>query len=166
MSQLIFAIYAVSENGIIGKEQDLPWHLPADSKHFRKQTLGKVVIMGRKSFEALGKPLDKRRNIVISSNPDFSHEGIEVADSLEAALALCKDEPEVAITGGASVYQESISKGYVTRIYETLVHADVEGDTMFVLPHPEHWSITEVDARQADDKHEYAYTFRTLEKIS
>lgn len=164
MQQLIFAIYAVSENGVIGKNNKLPWHLPNDLKHFKQHTQGKPILMGRKSFESLGKALPKRRNIVITRNEAYSAPGIEIAHSLEEAIQMCASEPEICITGGAGVYLESVEKGYVTRIYETLVHADVDGDTYFRLPDEENWEITEVDARQADDRHAYAYTFRTLEK--
>lgn len=162
--QIINAIYAVSENGVIGKDNDLPWKLRDDLKFFMKKTMGHPIIMGRKSFESLGKPLPKRRNIVVSRNSDFRPEGVEVYASLEAALEAVKGEGEVFITGGAGVYRESIEKGYVNRIYETLVHAEVEGDTFFSLPDPQNWEIVEVDARQADERNEYAYTFRTLEK--
>lgn len=165
MSQpLIVAIYAVSENGVIGKDNDLPWHLPNDLKHFKRLTKGKPILMGRKSFESLGKPLPHRRNIVITRNPDWQAAGVEVVHSLEEAIASCQGVPEICITGGAGIYRESIEKGFVSRIYETLVHAEVEGDTFFQLPYPEQWTITEVDAHQADDRHEFAYTFRTLEQ--
>ncbi|RMG71153.1 MAG: dihydrofolate reductase [Bacteroidetes bacterium] len=162
MPPLITAIYAVSENGVIGKDNDLPWSLPADLHHFKALTLGKPIIMGRRSFESLGKPLPKRRNIVVTRNPDFTFPGVEVVHSLEEGLARCQDEAEICITGGAGLYRESIEKGYVTRIYETLVHAEVDGDTFFSLPEPEAWEIAEVEAHQADDRHEHAYTFRTL----
>lgn len=140
----------------------MPWHLPKDFRFFKEKTKGHPIIMGRKSYESLGKPLPHRRNIVISRNPHFQAPGCELATSLEAALELVKDEPLVFITGGAGVYREAIEKGYVTLIYETLVHAEVEGDVLFELPQPENWEVVEVDARQADAQHEYAYTFRTL----
>ncbi|MEL6633126.1 MAG: dihydrofolate reductase [Bacteroidota bacterium] len=166
MSQpLIVAIYAVSENGVIGKENDLPWKLPKDLKHFMNLTLGKCVIMGRKSFDSLGrKPLPRRRNIIVTRQKDFQAAGVEVAHSLEKAIAMCQDEAEICISGGAGIYRESIEKGFVTRIYETLVHADVEGDTYFELPAPDTWEIVDFEAHQADEKHAFAYTFRTLEK--
>jgi dihydrofolate reductase len=160
--QIINAIYAVSENGVIGKDNDLPWKLKDDLRFFMKKTMGFPIVMGRKSFDSLGKPLPKRRNVVVSRNPNFQAAGIEVAHSLEEALELLKDEPEIFITGGAGVYKESIEKGYVNRIYETLVHAEVEGDTFFELPDPDNWEIVAVDARQADERNEFAYTFRTL----
>lgn len=162
MDTLITAIYAVSENGVIGKDNDLPWSLPADMRHFKTLTLGKPIIMGRRSFESLGKPLPRRRNIVVTRNQRFQAEGVEVAHSLEEALALCAGEPEICITGGAGLYRESIEKGYVTRIYETIVHAEVDGDTFFTLPDPEAWEIEAVEAHQADSRNEYAFTFRTL----
>jgi len=164
MDQIISAIYAVSENGVIGVDNDLPWRLPNDLKFFKSKTIGKPIIMGRKSFESIGKALPKRRNIVLTRNKDFHAEGVETYQSLEAALEACKDEPEVCITGGAGVYEKAINEGYVNLIYETLVHAEIEGDTFFKLANPQEWKIVEVDARQADEKHEYAYTFRTLKK--
>jgi len=166
MSQIISAIYAVSENGVIGIDGDLPWHLPNDLKFFKSKTLGKPIIMGRKSFESIGKALPKRRNIVLTSNKEFQAENIEVYHSLKEAIAACADEPEICITGGGGVYHKAISEGYVNLIYETLVHGEFEGDTFFNLQDPENWEIIEVDARQADDQHDYAYTFKTLKKIT
>ena len=164
MKQIISAIYAVSENGVIGKDNDLPWHLPNDFKFFKRYTMGKPILMGRRSFEALGKPLPGRRNIVITRNPDYPCEGIEIAHSLKEAIDMCSGVEEICITGGAGIYRQSIEEGYVNLIKETLVHAEVEGDTFFQIPNPEDWEIVEVDACQADERHEYAYTFRTLRR--
>ncbi|MEM6801683.1 MAG: dihydrofolate reductase [Bacteroidota bacterium] len=164
MDQIISAIYAVSENGVIGLNNDLPWHLPNDLKFFKAKTLNKPIIMGRKSFESIGKALPKRRNIILTRNPEFQAEGIEVFASLETAIEACKDEPEICITGGAGVYEKAINSGLVNLIYETLVHGEFEGDTFFRIKKPEDWEIIEVDARQADERHDYAYTFRTLKK--
>ena len=163
-NQIVNAIYAVSENGVIGKDNDLPWKLRDDLKFFMNKTMGYPIIMGRKSFESLGKALPKRRNVVITRQANYAADKVEVVSSLEAAMELLQEEPEIFITGGAGVYKESIEKGYVNKIYETLVHAEVEGDTFFELPNPEEWEIIEVDARQADDRNEHAYTFRTLTK--
>lgn len=162
MPQTIAAIYAVSENGVIGKDNDLPWHLPNDFSFFKQKTLGHPVIMGRKSYESLGKALPRRKNVVVTRNPDFSAPDAEVAHSLEDAIERCGAASPIFIIGGAGIYRESIEKGYVNLIYETLVHADVDGDVTFSLPNPEAWKVVEVDAHQADDRHEYAYTFRTL----
>jgi len=160
MAQIIAAIYAVSENGIIGKNNGLPWHLPKDFRFFKQTTLGYPIIMGRKSFESLGKALAGRRNIVISRNKNFQAPACELAHSLEGALELCAHEPLVFITGGAGLYKESIEKGYVSLIYETLVHADVEGDVYFQLSNRDQWKIVESEAYPTDDKHEYAFTIR------
>ncbi|MEL6592196.1 MAG: dihydrofolate reductase [Bacteroidota bacterium] len=163
MSPKIIAIYAVSENGVIGKDNDLPWSLPDDMRHFMRSTKGKTVVMGRKSFESIDcKPLPKRRNIIITRQQDYVAPGAEVVHSLEEAIELAKADGEIWITGGAGVYEESIEKGYVDIIYETLVHAEVDGDVQFRFPNREKWEITDVDARQADDKNEFAFTIRTL----
>ncbi|MDX1907131.1 MAG: dihydrofolate reductase [Bacteroidia bacterium] len=159
----ILAIYAVSENGVIGLHNDLPWRQADDLRRFKTLTSGSPVIMGRKSFEALGsKPLPKRRNIIISRNPDYQPAGAEAAGSIEEALARCADEARVWITGGASIYEDTIRSGLVTKIYETLIHAEVDGDTFFRLPDPDAWEITAAESHQADARNEYAYTYRTL----
>jgi len=165
MQQQVNAIFAVSENGVIGDKNDLPWHLPADFRYFKAITQGKPVVMGRKTFEALGKPLPKRRNIVITRQAGYDAPGCEVVSSIEAALALCADEPEVSIIGGAEIYRQAFEAGLVTRVYETTVHADVEGDTHFSIPNADAWKITSVDSRQADGENEYAYTFLIKEHI-
>ncbi|MEO1451216.1 MAG: dihydrofolate reductase [Bacteroidota bacterium] len=162
--QEVLAIYAVSENGVIGKEMDLPWHLPNDLRHFKALTLHRPIIMGRKSFASIGKPLPKRRNIVLTRQADFKAEGVEVVSSLEAAMELVKEEAVVCITGGAGVYKEAFEKNLVTKVHETLVHADVEGDVHFSLPNSEAWKIADFKAHQADAQHEFAYTFRTFIK--
>lgn len=166
MPRIVAAIYAVSENGIIGRNNQLPWHLPGDMRFFMRKTRGNTVIMGRKSFESLGKPLPNRRNIVITRQADFVAAGCEVVHSLESALQLSENDAEVWITGGAGVYQEAIEKGYVDLVFETLVHAEVDGDVAFSLPDPSSWEIIATDARQADAKNEFAYTFRTLAQAS
>lgn len=161
----IIAIYAISENGVIGKDNDLPWKLPTDMRHFMRSTKGKTIIMGRKSFESIDcKPLPRRRNIIITRKEDFQAPGAEVANSLEAAIEMAGNQEEIWITGGARVYEEAIKKGYVNLVYETLVHAEIEGDVTFSFPNREDWEITQVEAFQADDRNEYAFTIRTLER--
>lgn len=164
MSQKIAAIYAVSENHVIGKDNDIPWRLPADLKHFKRITLGSPVIMGRLTYESIGKPLPGRQNIVISRREDYKLEGADVASSLEAAINIAQKSEFIFLIGGAMLFHEAIDKGMVTCIYETLVHADVDGDVFFELADPEDWNIIEVDAHQADEKNEFAYTFRKLER--
>lgn len=156
---IISAIYAVSENHVIGKENALPWHLPADLQHFKRKTLGKTIIMGRKTFDSMGRPLPKRRNIVVTRDSAWTKEGVEVANSLTEALKLAASEEEVCIIGGAMLFQEAFDQHLINHIYQTLVHADVEGDVFFPLPYPEKWEIVSVDSQQADGKNGYAYTF-------
>ena len=164
MQQEVLAIYAVSENGVIGKDNDLPWHLPEDFRHFKRHTNGKTIIMGRKTFDSLGKPLPNRRHIVVTRNPHYQAEGIEITHSLTDALSLAQGDPEVYIIGGAMLFKEAFAKDLIDKVILTTVHADVEGDVIFHLPNEEEWEIIEVDARQADGKNEYAYTFKTLIK--
>jgi dihydrofolate reductase len=160
---LISAIYAVSENDVIGRDNDLPWHLPNDLKFFKANTLGKPMIMGRKTYESIGRPLPKRRNLILTRQADFSAEGCEVYASLDDALATCADEAEVVLIGGAGLYREAFGRDLVGKVYQTLVHAEVEGDVVFPLPHPDRWKVSWVEAHQADHRHEFAYTFRVLE---
>lgn len=162
MAKTIAAIYAVSENGVIGKEGDLPWHLPRDFAFFKQKTLGHPIIMGRKSYESLGKPLKNRRNIVVSRNPAYRIPGVEVTNTIKAAIDLCVEEELIFITGGSGIYTESIEKGFVNLIYETMVHADVEGDVLFELPNRENWVIIDSEYHAADERNMHAFTFRTL----
>ena len=164
MQQEVIAIYAVSENGVIGKDNDLPWHLPEDFRHFKRHTKGKTIIMGRKTFDSLGKPLPHRRHIVVTRNPSYQAKGIEIVHSLSEAMELTREDSEVFIIGGAGLFQDAFEQDLIDKIYLTTVHAEVEGDVIFHLPNEEQWEITEVDARQADDKNEYAFTFKTLVK--
>ncbi|MDX2246124.1 MAG: dihydrofolate reductase [Bacteroidia bacterium] len=158
----ISAIYAISENQVIGKENSIPWRLSADLKRYKQLTMGKPILMGRKTFESIGRPLPGRRNIIITRNPHFAAEGIETTPSLESAIQLCGDVPEIFIVGGSALFQEGVEKGYISKIYETLVHADIDGDTFFRLSNVENWTITEIESHQADEKNEFAYTYRTL----
>jgi dihydrofolate reductase len=157
---MVSAIFAISENNIIGKDNALPWRLPADLQYFKKNTTGKTILMGRKTWESLGgKCLPNRRNVVISRQAQESRVGEEWAASLDAALDLCKNEAEVCIIGGAQLLKEAFERDLVDKIYLTRVHAEVDGDISFEIPNKKQWKITEVDARQADDKNEHAFTF-------
>ena len=158
---IVSAIFAASENNVIGQNNQLPWRLSGDLRYFKRLTTGKTVIMGRKTFESMGKPLPNRRNIIISRN--FSEtDGIEIAESLTEALKLCKEEEEVFVIGGAQLFKTAFEECLIDKIYFTLVHAEIEGDTFFEIPNRNRWKITNVEANQADDKNEFAYTFITL----
>src|SRR6195952_4576735 len=119
-------VVAIAENNAIGKNNQLLWYLPADLKHFKDITTGHTVIMGRKTYDSVGKPLPKRRNIIITRQP-ITIEGCEVVNSIEAALALCKDEEEVFIVGGAEIYRQAMK--LTDRIYLTIIHKEFDGDS-------------------------------------
>ena len=127
---MISLIAALADNGVIGRDNGLPWHIPEDLKHFKTLTLGKPVIMGRKTFESIGKPLKGRSNIIVSRNKNLLIEGAEVVASLEEAMARAKEfGQEIMIIGGAQVYAEALPKA--ERLYLTFVHTKAEGDTFF-----------------------------------
>ena len=126
-------IIRVKDKVVIGTNNALPWHLPGDLRHFKSLTLGKPVIMGRRTFDSIGKPLPGRTNIVVTRNPDFHPEGVKVSASLKDALAIARetDSDEIFIIGGAQIYREAIRTGIVKRMYLTEVDKDVEGDAFF-----------------------------------
>ncbi|MCJ8209972.1 dihydrofolate reductase [Mucilaginibacter sp. RS28] len=161
MNQYITIVVAIAENNAIGKNNQLLWHLPKDLKHFKDITSGGTVIMGRKTFDSVGKPLPKRRNIIITRQ-DITIEGCEVVKSLDDALALCAAEPEVFIVGGAEIYKLSLPK--VNRIYLTVVHHSFDADTFFPELNPEEWKTIEREDFGTDEKHLYPYSFITLER--
>ena len=142
-------IVAVAENGIVGRDNALPWHLPADLKYFKKMTLGKPIVMGRKTFESIGRPLPGRTNIVISRNPDFVAQGVFVCASVQDALAVAADVSsrdggnELMVIGGAAIYSATIPLAEC--LYITEVHAEVEGDAQ--LPAIE-WGQWQEQSRQ------------------
>ncbi|AYL94693.1 dihydrofolate reductase [Mucilaginibacter celer] len=154
-------IVAIAKNHAIGKDNKLLWYLPNDLKHFKDTTSGRTVIMGRKTFDSVGKPLPKRRNIVITRQA-ISIEGCEVVDSLEAAVALCKAEDEVFIVGGAEIYRQAIP--LTDRIYLTIIDQDFDGDTFFPELNPDEWRETKREDFEPDEKNKYKYSFITLER--
>ncbi|WP_353721690.1 dihydrofolate reductase [Dyadobacter sp. 676] len=132
----ISIIVAAAENGAIGKDNQLLWRLPDDLKRFKRLTLGHPMIMGRKTFESIGKPLPGRTSIVVTRNADFAFEGVIVANSLEEALRVAGeiDGEEVSIVGGGDIYNQS--QAVATHIYLTLVHTEMDGDTFFEIETP------------------------------
>jgi dihydrofolate reductase len=160
---MISLIWAMARNGVIGIDNRLPWKLPADMRWFREHTLGKPVVMGRKTFESFGsKPLPQRRNIVISRAAAVQDAGIEVVDSLAAALQRAQDAPETMIIGGASIYAQALP--LADRLYITEVDAEPAGDAHFPAFAWEEWRELTRRAHAADDKNPYACTFRILER--
>lgn len=161
---LLSLVAAVAENGVIGRGGVMPWHLPADLAHFKQVTLGKPIVMGRRTFEAIGWALPGRRNIVITRRREFAEPGVERAGSLEEALRLAGDAPEVMVIGGAEVYRAALP--LARRIYLTRVRADIEGDARFPELDEREWEVGACEERAADAKNDYAMTFLVLERKS
>jgi dihydrofolate reductase len=155
-------VVAISENHVIGKDNKLLWYLPNDLKHFKNITTGHTVIMGRKTFDSVGKPLPKRRNIIITRQP-ITIEGCEVVNSIEGALALCAGEDEVFIVGGAEIYKLSLH--LTDRIYLTIVHKEFEGDSFFPEIDKSEWDEVSCEDHEPDEKNSLPYSFITLERI-
>jgi len=162
MNQITIVV-AISENNAIGKDNQLLWHLPADLKHFKNKTTGKTIIMGRKTYDSIGKPLPNRRNIVITRQQGLQFAGIEVVNSLHEGLALCKDENEVFIIGGAEIYKQALP--LVDKIELTRVHQEFEADAFFPELDQETWKETWKEDHLPDEKNKFAYTFATLERV-
>lgn len=157
---IVSIIVAIAENNAIGKGNQLLWRMPADLKHFKNATTGHTVIMGRKTFDSVGKPLPNRRNIVITRNSDLKIDGVEVVNTLEKAIALCDQDEEVFIVGGAEIYKMAMS--LTDKIYLTVIHGVFDADTFFPVIDPELWQETEVVDNTADEKNPFDYTFSTL----
>lgn len=158
---VISIIAAVSENGVIGKDNALPWNLPADLKHFKGLTIEKPVIMGLKTFKAIGKPLPNRTNIVLSKEK-VEIPGCTVVHSIEEALQAAGNAEEVMIIGGGSVYAQFLPKA--DRMYLTKVHAEVEGDTYFPEFNQDDWKETAREEHEKEEQHPYSFNFITLER--
>ena len=160
----IAIIVAMSQNRIIGIDNDLPWHLPEDMKHFVKVTMGKPIIMGRRTHESIGRALPGRRNIVLTRNDKFAPEGCEVFHSLADALAALHDVPEVMIVGGAALYLEALP--LCARLYMTEVDADTTGDVYFPEFECSAWREVSSERHAAHAEHAYDYCFRVLDRIN
>lgn len=155
---------AIGENYAIGKNNQLLWHMPADLKFFKQTTSGHTVIMGRKTFDSVGKPLPNRRNIVISRDAQLKIDGVEVVNSLAEALAITKtEEKQVFIVGGAEIYKQALPK--TKNLYLTTIHHNFEADTFFPEIDRNEWKLISSEAHKADEKNKYAYTFEVLERI-
>lgn len=157
----ISLIVAQSKNHVIGKNNKMPWHLPADLKNFKNITMGKPIIMGRRTFESIGKPLPGRRNIVISRDTHLQIAGCDVFHSIEDALSSVKNESEVMIIGGANLYAQTISCAHT--IYLTVIDAEFDGDTFFPAL-SDGWVLQSEEKFSADEKNHYAYCFQVYIK--
>ena len=162
MAPTLELVVAVDEQGGIGKNNQLLWHLPADLKHFKEITTGHPIIMGRKTYDSIGRPLPNRRNIVISGQVDLQIEGVDVANSLSDGIALVASETKAFIIGGAEIFKQAMP--FISKIHFTIVHHSFEADTFFESPSPSIWEATDTETHQADEKNAYSYTFITYKK--
>ncbi len=160
---MITIIAAIGKNGELGKNNDLIWHLPNDLKRFKKITLGHHVIMGRKTFESLGKPLPNRKTIIITRNTDFNVDDCTIVNSLKAALKAAATDPNPYILGGAEIYHQAIN--IADRLDLTLVDANFEADAFFPKIDTSLWKETSRQDFKADENHQYNYSFVTYKKV-
>lgn len=157
-------IWAMTRNRVIGRDNALPWHLPDEMRHFMRTTLGKPVIMGRKQFDSMGRPLPKRANIVMSRNADFAADGVTVVRDLDAAIAVAQalGTDEAMVIGGAEIYALALPRA--DRLYFTLIDADLEGDTYFPQFDEDAFTLTASEHHPADARHAHAFTIRVLDR--
>ena len=147
----------MARNRVIGKDNKMPWHLPADLEHFKTVTMAKPIVMGRKTYQSIGRPLPGRQNVIISQNPDFEVEGCDVVNSIDAAIKLLSDDEEIMIIGGGFLYSQMLEQA--DKLYLTFIDLEVDGDTHF--PEYEHLDITELVSENnlSDEKNRYNYRF-------
>ena len=155
-------IVARARNGVIGKDNSMPWYLPEDLKHFKRTTLGKPVIMGRKTWESLPKALPGRLNIVITRQADYVAEGATVVASVDEALQAVKDMPDAFIMGGAEIYRQTMDR--VTVAHITVINADFEGDAVFDAFNEADWTLVEEETYPATEQHPWSFSIRRYER--
>ena len=158
----LVCVVAVSRNGVIGRDGLMPWHLPDDLKRFKALTLGKPVLMGRKTYDSIGKALVQRPNIVLTRNRCWEAPQVIVVHTLDEALKRARPAGELMVIGGADVFEMCLPR--CSRIELTLVHADIEGDTHFVALKPSEWREVAREDHAADARHAYPFSFLTLER--
>ena len=155
-------VVAAAKNNVIGRDGELPWHLPDDLRHFKRLTTGKPIIMGRRTFESIGRPLPDRHNIVMTRDPDYAAAGCDVVTSVSDALKLAGDDTEVMVIGGGQVYRDFLPRA--DRIYLTRVQAEIDGDTYFPEIDASEWQLVSSEHHDADDKHAYAFEMMVFER--
>ena len=164
----IALVVAAARNRVIGRGGTMPWHVPGDLKTFRRLTMGRPIIMGRKTFQSIGRALDGRTNIVITRDPDFQAAGIVLASSLDTALALANSAPSadnsIMIIGGGEIYRAALA--HADKVYMTEIAAEPEGDTWFPALAPEEWVETEYIAVEPDPRDDHAAVLRVFERVA
>ncbi len=161
---ILSLVAAMAKGRIIGKDNQMPWHLPADLKHFKETTLGKPVLMGRKTFASIGRPLPGRRNLVVSRQPGLTIDGVDTYSSVDDALASCQDVEEVMVIGGGQIYQQLLPRAQ--RLYLTFIDAELDGDTRF----PDwlaqgQWQELACSQHPADARNAHDLSFVTLQRV-
>jgi dihydrofolate reductase len=157
----ITLVVAAADNGVIGRDNALPWHLPDDLKRFKGITLGKPVVMGRKTFESIGKPLPGRQNIVVTRDPNYRRDAVDVVHDVAGALGAAGAVAELMVIGGAAIFRQFLPRA--NRVHLTRVHADVPGD-VFWAPLDDSWTLVGTERHAADERHAYAMSFQVWEK--
>ena len=158
----ISIIVAMDRNHVIGSEGDLPWHISSDLQNFKKITMGKPIIMGRKTHESIGRPLPGRENIILTRDKDYRVEGCTVLNSLDEVIEHCKDIDEIMITGGSEIYQLALDKA--SKLYLTEVHTEIDGDTHFPEFDKGDWEEISRENFKADEKNDFDYSFVVLKR--
>jgi dihydrofolate reductase len=161
---IVSLLAAMAENRVIGRNGGLPWHLPDDLKRFKRLTLDHTVVMGRKTFDEIKRPLANRRNVVVTRSSEWSAPGVTVVPNLAEALALGATEDEVFVIGGGEIFQLALPRA--DRLYLTVVHAEVEGDTWFPRFDEAAWVLEEDVYHPADERHAYPFSFRTYRRLA
>ena len=160
---MLTIIVAMADNGVIGSANQLPWRLPDDLKRFKALSLGKPIVMGRKTFDSIGRPLPGRLNIVISRQAGLEIPGCTVVTSIDEAIVAAQPAPEIVIVGGADIYRQVLPQVQVVHL--TRVHANVEGDVAFPTLVAHEWREVAKEYHPADERHAHAFTFSTLERV-
>lgn len=150
-------------NGVIGRDNELPWHLPADLQHFKKTTMGKPILMGRKTYESIGRPLPGRTNIVITRDSRYQAAGCVVVNSIDAAMEAAGEQDEIMVIGGAEFYRQVLP--HTNTIYLTRIHATFDGDTAFPELKDADWREVERSDQAADEKNPHDYSFIRLDRV-
>ncbi len=159
----IVLLAAMSENRVIGRENRIPWHLPADLRRFKATTTGHHLIMGRRTFESIGKPLPGRTSIVLTRRPEYRPQGVLVAHTLDEALGLCAGDEEVFVIGGEAIYRLALPRA--DEIQLTVVHATIKGDARFPRFEGCEWDLVEDERFEADEHHEHGHSFRRYRRV-
>ncbi len=160
----LILIAAAANNNVIGKDNKLLWRMSNDLKRFKELTMGHTIIMGRKTFESIGKPLPGRKTIVVTRQKDYDAQGCEIVSDLKEAICKIKDESEVFVAGGGEIYRQIMSLHYTRRIYLTRIYANFEGDSFFPEIDSEKWEMIEREEHEPDEKNPYPYAFLTYKR--